>query len=115
VGQILTIASLNTQNPYMRKDTNKDSFVDELIELIQKEKIDILCCQEMLKESTQLIQKKQKNLQVIGGYRYGTNFFSKNMKILKKYNESTPIITGQHIIKSKTYRLPRQSIYRKSI
>lgn len=104
--EIITLASFNTQNPNMKKEAQEEACVQELLELMNKEKIDILCAQEMLTSSINLLKEKNPSLEVIGKSRYGNNFFSKNIQLLKKYNELTPIISTFQVLKSENYQLP---------
>lgn len=106
MSKVLTIASFNVQNSYMRKNVNEEDTIQELLDIINREKIDILCCQEMIKTSLESLKKKLVDYHIIGKYRYGNNAFSKNITFLRKYNESTPILTNQRVIKSENYHLP---------
>ncbi len=106
MGRILTIASFNIQNSYMKENIDENQAIEELANIIETEQIDILCCQEMLKIPLESLKKKLGHYHIIGKYRYGNNTFSKHLTILRKYNESTPILTNQRIIQSHDYRLP---------
>lgn len=106
MGRILTIASFNIQNSYMKTETDEKQVVSELVNIIKNENIDILCCQEMLKIPLEGLKKALTNYHVIGNYRYGNNAISKHLTFLRKYNESTPILTNQQIIQYHDYHLP---------
>lgn len=104
--EILTIASFNTQNPNMKKEKNDQQIIEKLVEIIKKEEIDLLCCQEVLESTVEKLKSKLPDYKIVSFYRYGNNFTSKNITILKKYNEATPIITRLQILKESYHNLP---------
>ena len=75
-------------------------------QLIFDYQIDILCTQEMIESTLNEIQKEFPNYHVVGDYRYGNNLFSKQIKRVKKFNESNHIISSYKIEKGKTTSLP---------
>lgn len=102
----LIIASFNVQNPYMKKNGDLEREMQELASLIFQENIDILCCQEMLEESVLKLSSFLKDYFIVGESRYGNHIFSKNISLLKKFNEYTPVFSKAKILSSVHHKLP---------
>jgi endonuclease/exonuclease/phosphatase family metal-dependent hydrolase len=113
---LLKIGTFNIKNCYEKNKKIENAKI--LIDIIQKEKIDILGTQELTKEYEKILKKKLKNYKICGGYRFG------NLPFFNKYNENNIIITNKNVLNSKTIRLPwiakklndfKTSIQKKSI
>lgn len=76
------------------------SNVDIITDIILKNKIDIIGCQEMTFNLLNEIKLKLKGYNAYGRYRFSNIF----VKI--PFNESNNIITNKKVIFNKTYRLP---------
>ena len=112
----LKIASFNIKND---EKANKEKNANILVNIIKKEKIDILGTQELTKEYEETLKKKLPDYKFYGKYRYGNGIFSKF-----KYNENNIIITNKKVRFNKTIWLPwlannfkdlKNSIIKKSI
>ncbi len=104
--KVFTIASFNIQNQNLKKKEQKLGNAKEIKALVEKEKIDVLSLQEAVSEIVNSMKKEFKGFHIIGKYRYGENFFTKKIPLLRKYNEATPIITNYPIIETENYSLP---------
>ncbi len=95
---MLKICTFNIQNNYDNYNLSKTK---ELFNFLIEKEIDILCLQEVFdlcqKDLRDLL--KQKNYDLSGAYRF-------KLKILKRINEATPIITRVPVLSTKTYHLP---------
>ena len=68
----LKIASFNIKND---EKANKEKNANILINIIKKEKIDILGTQELTKEYEETLKKKLPDYKFYGKYRYGNGIF----------------------------------------
>ena len=94
----LKIASFNIKNGEKSK---KEKNANILVNIIKKEKIDILGTQELTKEYEKTLKQKLTNYKFYGKYRYGNGILSKF-----KYNENNIIITNKKVKYNKTIELP---------
>lgn len=94
----LKIASFNIKNGEKSK---KEKNANILVNIIKKEKIDILGTQELTKEYEKTLKQKLTNYKFYGKYRYGNGILSKF-----KYNENNIIITNKIVRFNKTIWLP---------
>lgn len=92
------------RNGGLRSDGINNAMVvaDHIID----EKFDILGTQEMTKTFANSIINHLEGYKLFGGYRYGNNIFSRNIRLLKMFNENNNIITNKKVIKHKTKVLP---------
>lgn len=96
---MITISTFNIQNDIKKYSINKTK---EIINYLNKNKIDILNLQEVYSFLDRDLSKEIKTLKykMFGNYR----FFLK--RILNRINEKTPIITKYNVVSYKNYHLP---------
>ena len=94
----LKIASFNIKNA--RKKYKKNN-AKVLIDIIKKEKIDLLGTQELTKEYEKVLNDNLTDYKFYGKYRFGNSIFFKN-----RFNENNIIITNKKVISDKTIYLP---------
>ena len=109
--KMLNIATINVQNKYKLKKydglTRKGDHVQMLLDLIEKYQLEIVGMQEVNERYfDRLNQKKKWNFQLVGEFRYPLNFITKHIYPFTTFNESTPVLTNQKILKSETITLP---------
>lgn len=94
----MKICTFNIKNDYdlYQKEKSKD-----LVGFINKNKIDILCTQELFNicENDIIKDLSKTNYKIYGNYRF-------KLGIFKKINEKVGIITNQKVLLDKTYHLP---------
>lgn len=95
----LKIGSFNIRN--INDNEGKISNAKVLIDIIKKERIDILGTQELTKAYEKELKEGLKNYKYYGKYRFGNGLFSKY-----RYNENNVIITNKKVIMNKTIWLP---------
>ena len=94
----MIVSSFNIQNNYSDYSIDKTK---EIINYIEKYKIDILGLQEVFSPCGNDIKNCINNKYCIrGNYRFQSKL------LLRRFNEKTPIITKYPILKHKTYHLP---------
>jgi len=94
----LKIASFNIKNSRKKYKKNNAKI---LIDIIKKEKIDLLGTQELTKEYEEVLNDKLTDYRFYGKYRFGNSIFVKN-----RFNENNIIITNKKVISDKTIYLP---------
>ncbi len=101
----LFIGTLNCQN---REDHRKGSsdHAKLLADHIEKMHYDLLGTQELTKPFLRRIEKFLDGYSNYGDYRYGDNFFSRHLLLIKEYNENNNIFVSHPILKVRTHRLP---------
>ena len=108
--KILKIGTLNLRNSEVnRKGGLRSDGINNaqlVAEHIEKEKFDILGTQELTRRFKREIKKNLKKYKFYGGYRYGNNIISNNVKIIRDYNENNNIITKYKVKYKKTKLLP---------
>ena len=98
----LTIFNFNIQNNFKIKNYDGGNFPKILAKLINKEKPDIICTQE-LTDNYQLQLQKYLNNYVFTG----KNRFNAKNPFFNYFGETNAIITNQKIYKTKTYSLSK--------
>ncbi len=106
MGKVLNVCTFNVRNDNLIPDLTKEDIENNYHQLLIDYDLDILCTQEMIENTMKIIREKFPNYHIIGDYRYGTGKLAQKIKVLKKYNESTAIITRFPILKTKTIKLP---------
>ena len=107
---IIKIGTVNLKNDEinrnggLRTDGASNAFI--VANHIISEKFDIIGTQEMTKGFSNSLKRYLKDYKLYGGYRYGNNFFSNHVKLIKIFNENNNIITNKKVIKHKTKVLP---------
>lgn len=102
----LKIGTLNLRNNKINREGGLRSDGKNNAEIIAKhiesEQFDILGTQELTRRFKKEIKKHLSNYKFYGGYRYGNNIISKNLKVIDDYNENNNIITKYKVKSKKT-------------
>lgn len=99
----LTIINFNLQNNVKIKNYDGGKYPKLLANIINKQKPDIICVQELTDTYENKLKKHLKN------YTFtGQNRFSKKSIWYNHFGEKNSIITNQEIIDSKTYSLSKK-------
>lgn len=113
---MLSIASINVQNKYKLKKYDGiyqgEDHVRQLLDLIQKHKLDIIGLQEVNpRYAARLQEMLDKKFIYYGKSRYPKNLITSKISYLETFNESVPLITNQKVQKKSTKLLPWISSY----
>lgn len=106
----MKIMSFNVRNRYGIKNydgiyKNKDTVI-MLSNYIKKNKIDIVCLQEVIESYRDRLTFELKDYTHYGNPRMGKGIFTKIIDIIKRFNESVNIYTNLDVINNKNYKLP---------
>jgi endonuclease/exonuclease/phosphatase family metal-dependent hydrolase len=107
---VLKIGTLNLRNDEINRKgglrSDGENNAEIIANLIEEENFDILGTQELTRKYKKEIKKYLKTYKFYGGYRYGSNLISKNIKLINDYNENNNIITKCKVKYKKTKLLP---------
>ena len=107
---ILKIGTLNLRNNKTNRNGGLRSDginnAEIIAKLINSNNYDILGTQELTRNYKKEIKKYLDDYKFYGGYRFGSNIISRNIKVINDYNENNNIITKYKIISKKTIFLP---------
>lgn len=98
----MIVMTFNIQN---KKNEDTKEKVDNIFNILDKEKIDIIGMQEVAPQYYRKLEENKK-YNITGNYRLGKSIFCKIFAYIDSYNEATPIITKNKILYSKTIKLP---------
>lgn len=108
----IIIGSMNVQNKY--KIPDYDGLDDKgndntliLKEFLDRNKIDILGTQELVRPFIERLKKTLlPDYKIFGDYRYGHSKLVQKFQILDRFNETVSIITKHKVLRSKTTTMP---------
>lgn len=106
MGHRIKVCTFNVRNDNLIPDLTTEMIKKNYHKLLFDYRIDILCTQELIESTMQVIRESFSNHHILGDYRYGKGRLVKKIKTLKKYNESNAIITRFPVVDTKTYSLP---------
>ena len=106
----MKIMSFNVRNRYRIKNydgiyKNKDTVI-MLSNYIKKNRIDIVCLQEVIESYRDRLTFELKDYTHYGNPRMGNSIFTKIIDIIKRFNESVNIYTNVDVTNNKNYKLP---------
>ncbi len=102
----LRICTYNVRNDNLVKDLTPEKIKNNYHRLIREYKINILCTQEMIKTTIDILKKQFHSYHMIGNYRYGSSKLVGRIGSLNKFNEGNQIITNLPVYKDETTELP---------
>ena len=105
----MKIMSFNVRNRYRIKNydgiyKNKDTVI-MLSNYIKKNRIDIVCLQEVIESYRDRLTFELKDYTHYGNPRMGNSIFTKIIDIIKRFNESVNIYTNVDVTNNKNYKL----------
>lgn len=106
----LKIGTLNLRNNKTNREgglrSDGENNAKIIANHIEKEEFDILGTQELTRKFKKEITKYLTKYKFYGGYRYGNNIISNNIKVIRDYNENNNIVTKYKVKYKKTKLLP---------